>query len=81
MATLNNKTVSKVVVSPVQKDGATKDNQALIILFEDGTQTSLNGGTETLANQLKGTQRQFDELQARIAEIVGLQDFIAKNVK
>jgi predicted nucleic acid-binding Zn-ribbon protein len=76
MATLNGKTVKKVIYSPAQKEGATNETKTLIVIYDDDNQQLLNGGVDMLKKQIAAAEKQVEELSKRIEELNGISKLV-----
>jgi hypothetical protein len=76
MATLNGKTVKSKFVSPHQKEGVSDNEKTLIIVAEDDTQITINGGMLNLQRQLTSISNQIAQAEDRKAEIEALIAFV-----
>lgn len=78
MATFNNKEIKKLAFSPLQKENATTDEKAFVILFEDGTQQLIPFGIKRLEMQYNSAKEQIERLQNIVAEFETLQPMVSK---
>jgi len=81
MSTFNKKTVSKVSYSSVQAEGVSSDKKAVAVLFEDGSQMVINGGSDSIKQMIVQSNSQITELQSRLSELKDMEkaiDAIAK---
>ena len=76
MADFQGKKIKQVNYSPIQKEGATNENKAVIVAFTDDTQKILNGGLSTLTRQGEALAENIAKQTTDLGEINDLKDLI-----